>query len=105
VPQGFFEKIDLHRLLADLTLELDEPRVAHQLAAADTIPTRLPTWLLHERSSPSPRHGLPRPSSGNERVLAAVFVMIQPRVEQVSKSEFPGHRTNLLAGQDPTNRR
>src|SRR5712691_4467560 len=93
------------RLLADLALELDEPRVTHRLDTADPIPTRLATRLLHERPSPSPRNGLPRPPTANERLLAALFVIVQPRVEQVAKSEFPGHRTSLLAGQDPTNGR
>jgi hypothetical protein len=31
VPQGFFEKIKLHRLLADLALEFDQARVARRL--------------------------------------------------------------------------
>src|SRR5206468_11926267 len=106
VPQGFFEKIELHRLLADLALELDEPRVTDRLAAADAIPARLATRLLHQRPPPSPRHRLPRPAARQERVGATLLVAVEPRVQQLRpQSQFVGHRANLLASQNPANGR
>src|SRR6266404_764931 len=70
-----------------------------------TVDPRLTTGRLDQRPAPSPRYRPTRPSTRNQSVRAPLFVVVEPRVEQVPKAEFAGHRTNLLAGQDPTDGR
>src|SRR5947208_16486065 len=70
-----------------------------------TVDPRLTTGRLDQRPAPSPRYRPTRPSTRNQSVRAPLFVVVEPRVEQVPKAEFAGHRANLLAGQDPTDGR
>ena len=100
MPQGCFEKIELHRLLADLALEFHQAGVSGLTAGVSILP-RLRTGLLEERPAPGRRDLLQRPPSGYQRVDPALLVVVAPGVQQLrSHAQLSRDRANLLARQD-----